>query len=882
MTPRLGTLPVTLAAAPGPVVPPRCAIAVVVPLPSCEYDPLKPYDEDYFDRAVDTILSEQAALEEPQDDMDNLEMEGSFGYASTSDSTRFDIRNTRHFSQSLPTELKSPHSAKRSAPSTPSPVNSPVMSTKPTPTPATSITPTVYAPDWEDRAIFAAVGHVKRMQVLEAISKNPLMLKCPLLRSERIHLTTGIRAVAANAGMEEANIDALIEYVRLVYFDTHHLIMTENNESMFGFEIEDPILTHPERSHRKRRHSTWDSDEGEKPKKSNKKRRRSKKEEGTHKAPRTGDSAAPVNGEELANVSESQKIGEAQVDEHQDIHVSKKSKKSDRCHSKTEERSHKAHSTGDLTIAMNDQEPATVSEPQENGHTLADQNQDHGVSKKSKKNKKSERRKPKTDEHGPNAQLAGDLLSATNDQEPTTLSVPEENAQPQVNEPKDHEVSKMSKKSERRKSKTEERDHKAQSSGNSNTAMNGQDPTTVSKSEENAHPQVNKPQDHDVLNPRAKWNDTAQASHGKSSDMIHPTEPRPNNNLHSRRNTSLHSSRQNGHPIVGSLKSQESQHSRPHQGPVRDSAQVKRDSSKRKRARQAEKRRTRMSESKQPEDAVDADAVAEELILLPSYHQDPTQLAVKERHGTLGDVKQPQDVVDHVIQKQTLPFTHLNSRVPGQNHRATMDALNQPDDAIDSCDLSPEDLILPPTQHQTARRSEKKRAASTGLLKKPEDAVDTVAQEISLPVTHRYPAQCSKTKRAANMGSLKRPEVAVDVSVENSLLPSASQRDSKRHAGKKRGASMGHLTPPGDPADADAAPDTQEPVLPTTPQQNLTRHSVTKHRATIGDLKHTEGAIAQNPILPSTPRRNVTKSPQKHSPFPPLPANPAEWDLDFF
>lgn len=80
-------------------------IAVVVPLPSVDIDPLKAFDENFFDRAVDNILSEEASIEESRDEMmdNNVGISSPFGYDGTSDSSKLDVRRSGR------TEAKSPH-----------------------------------------------------------------------------------------------------------------------------------------------------------------------------------------------------------------------------------------------------------------------------------------------------------------------------------------------------------------------------------------------------------------------------------------------------------------------------------------------------------------------------------------------------------------------------------------------------------------------------------------------------------------------------------------------------------------------------------------------------------------------------------------------------
>lgn len=468
-----------------PPMPPRDNISVVVPLPtgdlpsrdlpSCDFNTLKSYDEDYSERAFDTILSEQAELETPQGEMDDLSIQSPFAYGGTPLSTKLGARKRRKSDQSRKTEEDKPPHPPAPAPSTP---------------------PVVLVPSFEDDAIFASVGEEKRLEILMAIAKMPFMSKHPARRSERIKFIKDIRDLTTEAGMEKSNTNSLIEYVRLVYFDEYQITLTVDNAFTFGDEINDLDDAHTKSSHRKRCNSSMDLDSVEKPKKS------------------------------------------------------KKSKKSERRHSKTKQHSHMTLPNGDLTAAMNGHESPNVSEPQENCYT-----------------------------------------------------------------------------------------------------------------------QVDEPSDHEVLKPRGKRTKTAHASPGKSSDIIDLTETAPNEDSHSRRSTSPHHPRENGHPVKASKKHKSSKKTKSHKGLDKDQrrARKRKDRLKRDR-RKEEKRRASMRDLDQPEDSVDA--VVQEPILpstpkrkLTDISPSPSQRNLTdspEKRGAIaGYLEQPEDAVDAVVEEPILPSTPI-------------------------------------------------------------------------------------------------------------------------------------------------------------------------------------------------------------------------------
>ncbi|CAG7943719.1 unnamed protein product [Penicillium salamii] len=185
--------------------------AVVVPCQSFEYDPLNPFDEHYFDRTVDKILSEEASMEESRQEQDDVEEQSELKDDITSEST-VQVTSESRIEESA---------ALRSPP------------------PATSAPSNEWAPDYEDQNIFASVGKEKRIEILVAISKMPFMLKHPLTTSERIKFTSDVFALANDAGIPQPYAESLVEFVRQTYFWEHEITPTESNATTFGDEIND-------------------------------------------------------------------------------------------------------------------------------------------------------------------------------------------------------------------------------------------------------------------------------------------------------------------------------------------------------------------------------------------------------------------------------------------------------------------------------------------------------------------------------------------------------------------------------------------------------------------------------------------------------------------
>lgn len=186
---------------------PSAGFSVVI-RPPFDFDLLyEPFDEDYLERQVDTILSEQASLEEAGEELNDLDMQRSPIPNQASNSIEDSTRQCFSESHSSPPAILTPSS--------------------------------VWAPEFEDERIFASVSEEKREEILRAIAKKPFLLKCPARRSKRIKFTDQVSALATDAGIDQANADALVEYVRQIYFHAHDLTPTEANRFTFGDEIND-------------------------------------------------------------------------------------------------------------------------------------------------------------------------------------------------------------------------------------------------------------------------------------------------------------------------------------------------------------------------------------------------------------------------------------------------------------------------------------------------------------------------------------------------------------------------------------------------------------------------------------------------------------------
>ncbi|KGO77704.1 Gamma-glutamyltranspeptidase [Penicillium italicum] len=292
-------------------------VSVVVPLPSFDIDPLRSFDEDFFDRAVDNILSEEASIEESRDEMtdNNIGISNPFGYDGASDSSKLNVRRSGR------TAAKSPHF---SMPSTSSPTTTSakkpnrvssrirksmtmedanvqgeapvalenitqpqhteqVIQVEPYPineagdhpsaVPKVTENPAMPTSDNEitaEEKIFVSVGPEKRLDVLKFVVSHSFMMDRaqPIQRSAREEFTGQVRGVAAEAGMSDTATDALVDHIRKTYLEDRGIVAADDAGSAFGDEVDCAEEAHSKSLHRKRRKSSSNQPEEKEHKKS--------------------------------------------------------------------------------------------------------------------------------------------------------------------------------------------------------------------------------------------------------------------------------------------------------------------------------------------------------------------------------------------------------------------------------------------------------------------------------------------------------------------------------------------------------------------------------------------------------------------------------------
>ena len=311
-------------------------ISVVVPLPSFEIDPLKKFDEDFFDRAVDNILSEEASIEGSRDEMTDgdIHSPSPIRYDGASDFPEPKVRRSQRVgarSSQLPTpstsspatstakktnsrqssrrknrvtmedndgndeayksskEVTRPQHEKEVIKSQPRPIHE--AGDHPSTLPGTTKSPAIPAMPIADNErtvedmIFDSVSLEKRIEVLKFIASRPFMIKPvqPVRRSDRREFDSQLRSVAAEAVLSDIAIDALIEHVRDVYLEDIGIVTAEDAGSAFGDEVDGEEDTYTERSHRKRGNSSSDHTEDNEHKK-NKRRHSDQAKRHSHDA----------------------------------------------------------------------------------------------------------------------------------------------------------------------------------------------------------------------------------------------------------------------------------------------------------------------------------------------------------------------------------------------------------------------------------------------------------------------------------------------------------------------------------------------------------------------------------------------------------------------
>ncbi|OGE52639.1 hypothetical protein PENARI_c009G11557 [Penicillium arizonense] len=285
-------------------------ISVVVPSPSLHNTPSKSFNDELFDRTIDTILSEEASLEGSRAEgeaMDASTMPSLFGDDRLHDSLALSPRRARstetkssHFPTPSPTpvtattsisEVTKPKSkdfpkikstlamtdfgkdakkesqkvpkkeskkvARKDSSKVPNEDSTDGMGLDKTiqgPEQALNQTPAKETKESPEEKIFALVSPDKQMTVLQFIASHAFMTTevQPILRSARRQFTDQVRNVAFAATMNNGSVDALLEFVRKTYLDERHIVAADDAGSAFGDEIDDEEKQPPKPSHKKR------------------------------------------------------------------------------------------------------------------------------------------------------------------------------------------------------------------------------------------------------------------------------------------------------------------------------------------------------------------------------------------------------------------------------------------------------------------------------------------------------------------------------------------------------------------------------------------------------------------------------------------------------
>ncbi|KAJ5121250.1 uncharacterized protein N7515_009211 [Penicillium bovifimosum] len=291
-------------------------VAVVVPLPSFDIDPLRNFDEGFFDRTVDSILSEEVSIEESHDETtdkmaDNTGISSSYGNDGASDPISDDRRSkvtkSPHFSTPSATtpaearqrKLKSSSRIRKNVTvddlntdddDLPQTHSEEAIEIEPGDKPAAPIDNTnsdekvvVENEGTTEDMIFASVDPEKQIEVLQFIASHSFMTSQsqPVRRSARLKFTGQVREIAAKAGLDEAGIDALIQLVRKTYLEDRGIPVSEDAGSAFGDEVHGEEGSRPKSSKRKRTRSSLDHPEDKEIKK-NKKSQKDKHRRHSH------------------------------------------------------------------------------------------------------------------------------------------------------------------------------------------------------------------------------------------------------------------------------------------------------------------------------------------------------------------------------------------------------------------------------------------------------------------------------------------------------------------------------------------------------------------------------------------------------------------------
>jgi hypothetical protein len=925
MVPRLKEAP-DLTVTPVSQMPPQSNISVVVPLPSWNYNPLKPFDESYFERAVDTILSEEAELEAPQemdmmpeeemeralqaemnnapeeelyqapekeldhaseeeldqspeDEMDQapegeikiLDICGPFGYDGTPLSTQI----ASH-------ESPKSHQSQKSQPKAPSSLTS-----------STSHPRLVLAPDYENPSIFASVGGEKRLEVLKAIAKMPFMLKQPLRRSEQLILIKDIRDCATNAGLEEENVDALLDYVRRVYFDTHQSFVTVNNTFVSGDEVNDLVEAPTERSIRKRRNSVFNVDEVDvhnEPKRRKKIERSSSKTQlRSRKGSQRDDSTVIMTGLESENEPEARVFGSVQVDEpHADGYEADEPQPDELQADGSEADGLQVDAfqpdelqASEFEVDEADELQADESaadeaeageleaeeflpvEPQLDECQVDESPQDTGLSPRGRSFNTAQA----------NPEKSADTIEVVDlsESEHNNGSHNRRNASPsrfsEINHPVKTSSKKQSKKSEKRHLKANRHSRKALPS-DSTATINGLETQKDTKARENSYIRVN-PHGPAVLSSRKKSSHTQLHSPAVLSSRKRSTVAESHDrDVFTSRRKSTHTQPHGPAVLSSRKKSTNTTRENSHPQPKPHGHSVV--SSRRKSTNTPQASSGKSSHLIDPIEPASNDVSHSRRSTSPQYPRENGHPVKTSKTRKSSHAKSQNGPENDPNQTQKDKEKGKRSRRAEGKRRASMSGLKQLQGTVDAFDTAQEPILPSIPDESLTRRAKKRRRSSMGELKPPVKPIDDDTQK---PILPSIPKQ-DLIRRAGEKrkGSMENLTQVIDAVAQDPILPSTPKQKPTRPAGKNRGGSMDRLKQPEDAVDAVA----QELILTSMPKPNLTRPADGKRQVITVD------PVAQGPIMPSTPRRMVTESPKRHSPFPPLPADPTKWDLDFF
>lgn len=288
-------------------------LAVVPPPPSFDPVSYRPFDDE-VDRTIDQILSEEASLETPRGE-DWLDNNAIFGSRSTSHSSNVSAYHVDGVSEESPwfskssfstkarprrkahtatrqitvvdivddseddpptkgklghdmNKRKEKHSRKKdgramkkcSPVNTQDDVDNGIMISKSAGDDVDEVAGQhlAYETDTEEDAVFASVMPSQRDHIMQFILSHPFMKSVvqPVPRSTRCRFTTELRTEAVSAGMDDQDVDRLVDYLRRIYLGmakVQNIPTGGGFHAAFGEEIDDEdhntqISTNPKRS----------------------------------------------------------------------------------------------------------------------------------------------------------------------------------------------------------------------------------------------------------------------------------------------------------------------------------------------------------------------------------------------------------------------------------------------------------------------------------------------------------------------------------------------------------------------------------------------------------------------------------------------------------